>query len=60
MSDKKSDHLSSCPVCGSPLRVCGKYSTVYVYECTGQKCHRKFNQDALKAKKHETTKHDSK
>lgn len=49
-----------CPVCQSPLKCVGKYQTMYVYQCSGPKCRRKWNQDALDAKNYERQKHDTK
>jgi hypothetical protein len=58
MADEKK--FDKCPVCQSPVKCVGKYATVYVYQCTGAKCRRKWNKDALESKKHETTKHNTK
>ena len=45
--------MERCPVCQSKLKCIGKYQTVYVYQCTGAKCRRKWNADAIKARAHE-------
>jgi len=52
--------FEKCPICQCALKVVGKYETVYVYQCTGRKCRRKWNLDALEANKHEKTRHDKK
>jgi len=58
MSDAKK--FEKCPACQSQIKCVGKYSTMYVYQCSNVKCRRKWNLDALEAKKHETGKHDKK